>query len=893
MEELRWRRYLRFWGPDPQRDVDEELEFHVEERTRLNIARGMEAKAARSEAQARFGDFTRIRSECVMERETVERDVELSERLADVVRDLRLGVRSLRRAPLFTGMAVLILALAVGAGTAVFTALSTVLLQPLPYASPEHLVRVYNAWEGAEQGALSPAEYLDYASRVRAFDVLGVYAISTASVVEGDVAERVTSAFATPSMFAVLGVAPHVGRFYAGAADPDEGPVVVLSHVYWQTRFGGDAGMVGRGVLINGTVHTVTGVLPPGVRLPSTYGEAQPPSLLVPLNIDPASDPARGSHFMRGVARLADGWTPAAAAADVSRVARELTAEYPGDYPAAMKFDAYVRPLHDDVVGGTQTLLLMLAGAVGIVLLMACANVSSLILTRMEERRHELAVRRALGAGRWRVLRQLTAEHLVLALLAAGMGVLVAAAGVHLLSLLQPGDIPRLDEARIDGAALGMAVLLAVIATSFATLAALRRDAGADELREAGVRTTASPSSQRIRRVLIAAQVALSVVLLAGGGLLLRSFANLLAVQPGYRVEQLLTTTVALPFANYADDASRRAFFARLVEEAGALPGVRAAGAVANLPLASRVGDLNIQLPGREVRPGDGSPRLDWQVVTPAWLDAMGIDIIRGRGLLPSDDANAPGAVVLSESAARRHWGEADPIGQRFRLGADAGPGEVTVVGIARDVRHGALTAEPEAIMYLPHAQFTFWNGGPAVTNMTLVLHTAGEPLRLVAPLREIVRRMDPAVPLGTVQSMEQVRNSAVAEPRFAAGILSGFAVLALLLAIAGIYGLVAYSVAQRTREIAVRMAMGAQPGAVARQMSWQGMQPVFVGALLGIVAAVVLSRAVRHLLYGVAAADPVTYGAVLLLLIATAAAASALPARRAARVAPIMALRQ
>jgi putative ABC transport system permease protein len=892
MDEPRWRRYLRFWGADPGADIDDELRFHLEERIRLNMSRGMDEAQARADAASRFGDLARIRSECVMQGEPLPHHTSRMEALADLGRDVRIAARSLRRAPLFTAAAVLVLALGVGAGSAVFTVLNTVLLRPLPYAEPERLVRVYNSWEGAEQGALSPAEYVDFAARVRAFDELGVYAISSASVISGDLAERVPFALVTPTTFAALGVVPVLGRLYAGAADPGEGPVALLSYEYWRTRFGGDAGVIGSSVAINGTARTIAGVLPEGVRLPSTYGESQPPALFVPLNIDPATELPRGSHFLRGVARLAPGWTIATATADASRVAAELAAEHPGDYPAAMNFDSYVRPLHDDVVAGTRRVLLMIAGAVALLLLVACVNVSSLVLTRSEDRRHELAVRSALGAGRWRLARELAVEHLLLAGLAALLGAAIAVLCVHALALLQPGDIPRLAEARVDAVALGFTIAVAVLATLLAGLAAVRSAPRAGDLREAGARTTLSRSSQRLRRTFVAAEVALTLVLMAGGGLLLRSFTNLLAVQPGYRTTQLLTVPVSLPGASYTEDAQRRQFFAQLVEEAGALPGVTAAGAVANLPLASRVGDLNIELEGRARAPGDASPRLDWQVVTPGWLEAMDIHIVRGRSIGPGDDHRAPGAVVLSEAAARRHWGPVDPIGQRFRLGAGAAPGWVTVVGIARDIRHGGLAAEPEAIMYLPHAQFSFWNDGPAVTAMTLVLHTAGEPMSLLTALRDIVRRIDPAVPLGAAQTMEQVRNRAVAEPRFAAGVLAAFAALALLVAVVGVYGLVAYTVSRRTREIAVRMAMGAPARAVVRQITLQGLAPVLAGALIGTAAALLLSRLVRHMLHGVGSTDPLSYAAALLLLLCAAAAACVLPARRASRVPPLEALR-
>jgi putative ABC transport system permease protein len=893
MEERRWRRYVRFWGSDPEADVDDELSFHLEERVRLNRLRGLAEDQARAEAERRFGDVARIRETCVRESQPAARSVQRWELLGDVVRDARIGVRSLVRSPTYTVTAVLALGLAIGASTAVFSVVNTVLLRPLPYAEPERVVTVYNSWEGADRGSLSPAEYLDFTARARAFSALGVYAVTSANVVEGDVAERVPAVLATASTFAALGVAPRLGRFFEEAPAADGAPAVVLSYEYWQSRFGGTMDIVGRGVLVNGTVRTVIGVLPPGVRLPGTYAHAEPPVLFTQLRIDPAVNQPRGSHFLRSVARLAPGWTVEAADAELKAVAAALVAAYPEDYPARMRFSTMAVRVHEDVVGTTRRLLLMLSAAVGLVLLVACANVSSLVLTRAEDRRRELAVRTALGAGRWRIARQLLTEHLILGLVAAGLGIAVAAAGVRAVLLLQPGDIPRLGEAGMDARVLAFTLTVSLLATLLVAIAPIRVGAGAQQgLREGG-RTTSSRASQRVRRGLIAAEVALSIVLLTGAGLLLRSFANLIAVAPGYRTEQLLTVPISLPFSSYGTDAAIRRFYAELVHRAGTLPGVNSAGAVINLPLASSVGDLNIELAGGVPAAGDVSPRLDWQVVTPGWFEAMGIDIVRGRSITAADDERATGAVVLSESAAQKYWAGEDPIGRRFRLGAGAGPGDVTIVGIARDVRHGTLVDEPQPIMYLPHAQFTFWGGGPAVMTMTLVLHTAGEPLALLPPLRDLVRGMDPHVPLGTARTMEQVVGTAVAEPRFALSVIGSFALTAAVMALIGIYGLVAYTVARRNREIAVRMALGAQPRGVVRQVVLQGMRPVLLGVVIGALAAVAFGRTLQHLLYDVAAHDPLTLLATMFLLPLAAFVACVLPGRRAAAIPPLEALRE
>lgn len=897
MEEPRWRRYLRLWGRDPGADVDDELSVHLEERERLGLLQGLPPDDARREAERRFGDVNRIREECLVEMERQGRRAALGDSLRDAAGDVRLAFRSLGRSPVYAVTAALVLALAIGASTAVFSVVSAVLLRPLPYAQPERVVVVHNSWTGADRGGLSPAEYLDYAEQARGFSALGVYAITTANVVEGDVAERVPAALLTASTFEVLGVAPAAGRFHADDVAGEAAPAVVLSHEYWQARFGGDAAVVGRDMIVNGTSRTVIGVLPAGVRLPSTYGSDQPPALFTPLSITRASDPPRGSHFLRAVARLEDGWSAAAADADLKRVARELVTAYGDDYPERMQFSAYIVPVHEAVAGDTRRLLLMLTAAVGLVLLIACANVSSLVLTRTEDRRRELAVRTALGAGRWRIARQLLAEQLVVGAFAVAGGLALAVAGVRMLALLQPGDIPRMAEAAIDGRVLAFAILLGMATSLLVALAPLRLGGGAaatqPALREAGGRATSTRAAQRLRRGLIATEVALGVVLLAGAGLLLRSLVLLLAVDPGYRTDHVLTAAVALPAAGYGDNDAVRRFYAQLVDDVAALPGVQAAGAVINLPLQSSVGDLNITIEGREPAPGDMSLRLDWQVISPGWMEAMGIDIVRGRGLADADDARAPGVVVLSESAARRHWPDTDPIGQRFTLGGGAGPGVVTVIGIARDVRQAGLAAEPPAVMYLPHAQFTFWGGGATPSTMTLAVHAAGDPMSLAPAVRDVLRRLDPHVPLGPPRTMEQVVRAATAEPRFTASVLGAFAAVALLLTLVGIYGLVAYTVARRTREIAVRLALGAQPGRVVRQVVLQGMQPVLLGAVIGGVAALALGRTVQHMLYGITPRDPVTLAAALVLLPATALAACLLPARRAAAVAPQQVLRE
>ena len=895
-DEPRWRRYLRLWGRDPRADVADELAHHIAERAALNEARGLPPDEARSQAERRFGDITRIQSECIIASEREARRMAWHERIGDILRDVRFAFRSLAKAPVFALTAGAALALGIGANTAVFTVVSAVLLRPLPYAEPDRLVTVYNRWEGDDAAGLSPAEYFDLMERARSFETIGVYAHTSMNLVDEDAAERLPAVAATPSALRALGVETVEGRLFSDAeGEPGSDPVVLLTHDYWRTRFGASPEVIGSTVRLDGISRTVIGVLAPGVRMPDAFASTEPALLVVPLRFDPAATAgSRGSHFLAGVARLAPGSSIEAANAEMSSIARQLVAEYPDDYPAEMRFDTFVRSVHEDVTGPSRRLMVLLMSAVAMVLLIACANVASLVLTRTEERRRELAVRSALGAGRWRIARQILIEHLVLALIAGAAGLFIAYGAVQGLSLLQPADIPRIDSISIDGRVLAFTLVISIFATLLVAVAALRFSSAAQgALREGNGRSTSTRESQRWRHALIVTEVALSIVLLAGAGLLLRSFTKLLAVDPGFRTAQLLAVPISLPPSSYGDDESRRRFFAQLVADAARMPGVHAAGAVIRLPLASTVGDLGIQIEGREVADTDVSPRFDWQVVTPGWFEAMGIEILRGRGISASDDARSPGAVVLSESAARKYWAGEDPIGKRFKLGGDAGPGWVTVVGVVRDVRHGALSESAPAIMYLPHAQFTFWNNGRASSVMTLVVHTAGEPTAVLPHIRDNVRRMDPTVPLGTARTMSQVVSTAVAAPRFATSVLGSFALIALLLAMIGVYGLVGYSVARRTREIAVRMALGAEAGSVLRQIMMQGMRPVVLGVVVGGVATFALTRLLQQMLFGVTAHDPVTMVATIIILPATALAACLVPARRATRILPFSAVRE
>jgi predicted permease len=558
-----------------------------------------------------------------------------------------------------------------------------------------------------------------------------------------------------------------------------------------------------------------------------------------------------------------------------------------------MRFGAHTVEMRDDIAGNVRPVLLVLLAAVGLVLLVACANVASLTLTRADARRREFALRTAVGAGRFHLVRQLIVESLTLATLGAIAGVLLATWAVSALLALQPQAVPLAGEIGLDTPVLLFALAITLLTALLSGLAPLVQQRGdpAAMLRESS-RSTAAAPRQRFRRSLVTTELALAVVLLAGAGLLVRSFAGLLAVNPGYAVRNVLTTRISLPDARYPDDPTRRDFFTQLERRAAALPGVLAAGAVSNLPLANGLGDLNIRIEGREVREGEVSPRLDWQVVTPGWFDAMGLTLMMGRAIREDDDERAPGAVVINQSAAQLYFPNQDAIGQRFRLGGGAGPGWVTIVGIVADVRHGRLDDAPTPSMYLPHRQFTFWNGGLAANTMSLVVRTVAEPATLAPTLRNVISQLDPDVPAGAFRTMEEVRDSAVAQPRFVTTLILAFATIALLLAVVGIYGLISFTVGLRRQELGVRVALGAANRQILGLVLKDGLLTVGSGLGIGAVAALVLTRGLAGLLYGVRPGDPATLLAVTLLLAAAALLACLVPARRAARADPMHALR-
>jgi putative ABC transport system permease protein len=806
--------------------------------------------------------------------------------------DLRHAARSLLRTPGFSAAAVLTLALGIGANAAIFSVLDAVVLRPLPYANPERLVAVSNRWTDTPRAAISALEYFDYREQSRSFEQFGVSTGGAMTLTGAGEPLRLPLGVVSHGVMPALGVAPQLGRFFTPDEDtPERNVVILLGDGLWRRRFGADRGVVGRRVVLDGQAFTVVGVMPPGFRLPQDFDAAAPAEAFVPLGFDRSTIPIRGSHFLTGVARLRPGVSPEQADAEISALAERMARQLPQDYPASLHFTATATPLTSDLLGDLQPMLLTLLGAVGFVLLIACANITHLFLTRTERRHQEFAVRAALGGSPWRTARPVVMESALVALAGGLLGLVCAQLSTRALIALQPETLPRLDLIAIDRTV--MLFTLGVVAAVTVLVGVIPAWRSGRTRLATGATTTTAPARQHVRRVLVASEVALSIVLLLGAGLTLRSFFRLLSVDPGYRTDGVLTATITVPESVYATPQATSTFFATLLDRLRAQPGVSAAGAVTGLPLRSTRGDLNFQIQGRQTPAGTLSRRADWQVVTPGYFDAMRMRVVRGRGIDAGDRADTPGVIVFNEAAAKLHWPNGDAIGARLRLGGNAGPGLVTVVGIVNDVRTGSLRTAPRPEMYLAHTQFRmFGRGTEPVRTMSVVLRAQGAPAPLADALRREVLALDPTLAVDRIQTMDSVRRVSVARLEFVTTLLGVFAALALTVALVGVYGVMAYSIALRRREIGLRVALGANPGRVVAFVLRQGLTPAAAGIAAGVLGGVLASRLLAAQLFEIAPHDPLTAAVTAAAVGAIALLACFVPARRAARLDPSSALR-
>jgi len=812
----------------------------------------------------------------------------------DFLADVRFACRGLRRSPGFAAAAILTLALGMGATTAIFSVIRAVLMSPLPYAQPERRVMVWSRWKDFPKTWVAVGEVADYRRAIPSFASVAAWEIDQANLTGGADPVRVGVAGVTANTFETLGARPQLGRGFTEAEDrPGGPPVIVLGYGVWQNRFGGDPEVVDQVVELDGVARRVVGVMPRGFALPTDFTEdaAEPTQVYVPDQVD-FSQGDHGNHGYYAAATLVPGATAARATAELKALTAASTRA--GLYPEAMRFDAFAVPVEEEIRGGARRALVLVFGAVGFLLLMACANVANLLLARAEGRQREIAVRAAIGAGKGRLIRQLLTESLVLAVAGGTLGLLLAWAGVKIIAAKGAAGLPALAPIGIHPRMLLFAAALSLLTTllfGFAPALQTLRLNLTESLRDGSANASAGLRRQSLRAALAGVQMALAVLLLLGAGLMLRTLDALLHVDLGFQPEHVLTLQLRPPEASYKTPESVVAFYRALLDRVRGLPGVHAAGLVRSLPLAASIGDWGLDIEGYVESPGNHA-KGDWQVVSDGAFEALGERLVRGRTLAAGDTAEALPVAVVNETLARTYWPGQDPIGKRMRMGSATTRPWMTVVGLVRDERHNGVTAAIKEKFFVPYAQFPRAREGDAARGMTLVLRIAGEPMRLVNPIRAEVRALDPRLPVANVRLMTDVVDASMATPRLTGTLLTIFAGLALVLAAVGVAGVLAYLVSRRRREIGIRMALGASRANVLGLIVRRGVLYAGAGIAAGIAAALFLTRLMEGLLFGVAPRDPLTFVAVSAILLVIAVVASLIPALRAARVDPLEALR-
>ena len=805
-----------------------------------------------------------------------------------LLQDVRYGLRMIWKNPGFTFVAVMALALGIGANTAIFSVVNAVVLRPLPYRDSNNLVVIWGNLNrpGLEEIVQSAPEYVDLRARNRAFDEVAAYDTQGFNLTGLDEPERVQGAVVTSSLFPLLGIEPERGRAFSAEEDqPGHEQVVILSHGLWQRRFGSDTNLVGKTITLDGKSVNVVGIMPAGFNFPDNTIEVWKP---VAFDADLLSENNRGSHFLTVIGRLKPGVTLEQAQADVSSVARGITQEHSGNYPNG--FGATVKTLHEQTVGDVRTALFVLLVAVGFVLLIACANVANLLLARATARQKEVAIRTALGASRLRVIRQLLTESVLLSLMGGALGLLFAMWGVDVLVALGPASIPRLDEIGLDARVFAFTAIVSVLTGLLFGLApalqASRTDLN-ESLKEGGRST--GEGRARVRGVLVVSEFALALLLLTGAGLMIRSFARLREVNPGFRPENLLTMRIVLPQSKYTTFQKGQTFFQELFERLKNQRGVKSVGAINQIPFGGGGGDRSFFIEGRPVPENQSAPDEQLRFVSADYFGTMGISVIKGREFSDRDVPDATRVAIVNDALARKYWPNESPVGKRIAFGRDA-KNWWEIVGVVANVRYKGLDAQEKPQLYVPFLQPLFEDS--KVGSMYLVVRTDSDPAGMTATVRHEVAAIDRDQPISDIKSMDERIGASLSERRFDMLLLGLFAFVALVLAGVGIYGIMAYSVTQRTHEIGIRMALGAQPRDVLKLILGRGMILALVGVCLGLVSALALTRLMASLLFNVSATDPLTFAGVSMMLTTVALLACLLPARRAMRVDPMVALR-
>jgi putative ABC transport system permease protein len=842
---------------------------------------------ARQAARGQFGNQPWLKE--------VSREMWSVRFIETLIQDLRYGARMLLKNPGFTAVAALTLALGIGANTAIFSVVNGVLLRPLPYYESERLVMVWanrpilQAQIGLEDLPVTVADFVGWRDQNQVFEHMAALWTPRMNLTGGGEPKSVVGLRASASLFPLLGARLAVGRAFLPEEDrAGADRVVVISHALWQQHYGADPKIIGQKIILNNETYTVIGVTAPDFQFPrkgevptSFYlGVATKVDFYLPIAFTPELMNNRAGGFLTVIARLKPGISVEQASAEMNAIARRLTEQYP-----KTNTDKGVRlaPLQQQVVGKARTALLVLLGAVGFVLLIACANVANLLLARAAGRQKEMAIRAALGAGRWRVVRQLLTESLPLAISGGAAGLLLAWWGVDLLLAVAPDNLPRVYDIRLDTRVAGFTLLISLLTgVVFGLLPALQAskiDLGVT-LKEGG-RDAAGLLRRRLRGFLVVSEVALAFVLLIGAGLLIRSFARLTEVDPGLDPRGVLTMDIALPFAKYRDGRSL-AFFQQTLERVRSLPGVEAAAAVSSLPLSGAHASGGFAIEGRP-SPTEQTFNAWLCTISPDFFKTFRVPLIKGRLIAESDGAKAPPVVIVNESLARDYFANEDPLGKRITILGDTRE----IVGVVGDVKHSALDEEAKREIYLPMAQARF----PPIF-MSLAVRTSGDLMQMVAAVRGQVWGVDKDIPISNIETMERLMDKSVAPRRFNLLLLGAFALVGLALAGVGLYGVMSYTVTQRTREIGVRMALGANRVDVLRLVIGEGMKLALIGALLGLGGALALTRLLKTLLFGVSATDPLTFIVIAAVLIFVALLACWIPARRAASMDPLVSLR-
>lgn len=863
-------------------ELDKEMRYHLERQVAENIAAGMSPRQAREAAFRMFGGISQIEEEC--------RDMRRTQYLENFWQDLRYAVRMLGKIPAFTLVIVLTLGLSIGANSAIFSVIDGVLLKPLPYPHAERIVRVFYRSHNYPEFPVNPWDFLDFRVRNRSFESFAIYthADMQLSGAGGDPMKLSTFRISS-GYFLVLGLHPAKGREFDFSEErPGSGNEAILSDRVWRNQFGAAPDILGKKILLNSQPFTVVGVMPPDVDHPGNsynavaYGDTV--DAWTPFTFE-GNPNNRGEHYVEGIGRLKPGLTPEQAAADLNGLMTEMATQHEGD----KDWTIYMVPLFHEIVGPVEKLLLVLLGAVGLVLLIACVNAANLLLARASARQREIAVRAALGAGRGRLVRQMLAESLVISFLGGLFGVLLALAGVRVLVSLLPPGFPRTDAIHVNGLVFGFTALVALatgLVFGLVPAAQASRTDPQQGLHEGGRGTSGSGLQTRLRSALVVGEVGLACMLLVGAGVMLRSFVNLLRLDPGFRPEHVLTAQISLPRATYKDEAAIGSFYQRLLTNLNSLPGVRAAGAGTDLPWTGYNENMGGFLIEGKIPPPNEEFHARYHMASPDYFRAVGIPLLRGRFFDQRDAKHAPQALIINDVMARRYWQGEDAVGKRVSF--DDKPKEsdwLTVVGVVGDVKDKPESAAAEPGFWWPMAQYQF-------RNMAVVLRANSDPTLLTQALRNTVRDLDPALAVADVRLLDKIAEEQFSTPRLALFLVGLFAALALLLAAIGIYGVVSYSVSQRMHEFGVRLALGASSWNLMKMVMKQGVLLTVTGVAMGLGCALAFARVLDSLSYGVTARDPLALIGVGVLATVIATLASLPSARRATSADPMTSLR-